>query len=532
MNEMVGRSAMVTGGSHGIGRAVVERLLGDGTGVVAIDLEVPGDLGVGDGSPRSPGMSAGGRTYARPSTSRFATSVASTSSSRSRASGRCNRCSRSTTSPGSGCSTSTSPASSSRVQEGARAMVTRRPPRRDRGPCLRPTPSTPRSPPPTTPPAREPSSRSSAPRRSTSPSHGIRINAVAPGMIRTRMAAPLTEDPEAAAEFLRKRPAGPLRRTGRHRRGDGASSSRDRPATSRESLVIADGGLTVGMTLGTDEIGGADLTSRMQTVDSLPVGNVRLGCPWMCRPTTLPPSDSDERRHAGHTGAAGRPRSGSSAMSPAARPPPTPPACASGRTPRRTRSCHRAHAGDAGRAAIAVAKPARRSFARRASTTSSSRTRSSARPKWRRIAALAGTRRHHRQLSTATRRRGPQSRAAVARRRRASACRSTSTPGFAPLRRPDDDAPCDRDARATRSRRCRAWTRRVTTYRGPRFRGREAALPEAGRPRGRALVAAADRLRARGIGSEVTAGGSLRAPGWARCPASPRCAPAPTSSTT
>ena len=85
--------------------------------------------------------------------------------------------------------------------------------------------------------------------------HGIRINAVAPGMVRTRMAAPLTEDPEASAEFLRNVPLGRFAEP-----EDIAAVVRflasDESRYVTGSLVVADGGLTVGMTLGTDEIGG------------------------------------------------------------------------------------------------------------------------------------------------------------------------------------------------------------------------------------------------------------------------------------
>ncbi len=84
--------------------------------------------------------------------------------------------------------------------------------------------------------------------------YGIRINAVAPGMVRTRMSAPLTEDAAAAAEFLANVP---LARFAEPEE----IAAVVRFLTSDESsyltgtLVVADGGLTVGMTLGTDEIG-------------------------------------------------------------------------------------------------------------------------------------------------------------------------------------------------------------------------------------------------------------------------------------
>ena len=79
--------------------------------------------------------------------------------------------------------------------------------------------------------------------------HGIRINAVAPGMVRTRMAAPLTDDAPPPATSC-ARPARPLRRAGGHRGGRALPRLGGVGATSRGSLVVADGGLTAGMTLG------------------------------------------------------------------------------------------------------------------------------------------------------------------------------------------------------------------------------------------------------------------------------------------
>jgi NAD(P)-dependent dehydrogenase (short-subunit alcohol dehydrogenase family) len=86
--------------------------------------------------------------------------------------------------------------------------------------------------------------------------YGIRINVVAPGMVRTRMSAPLTEDPTASAEFLA---AVPLARFAEPE--EIAAVARflvsDDSSYVTGSLVVADGGLTVGMKLGTEEIGGA-----------------------------------------------------------------------------------------------------------------------------------------------------------------------------------------------------------------------------------------------------------------------------------
>ena len=84
--------------------------------------------------------------------------------------------------------------------------------------------------------------------------HGIRINAVAPGMVRTRMSAPLTDDAAAATEFLANVPLA------RFAEPEEIAAvvrflTSDESSYLTGSLVVADGGLTVGMTLGTDEIG-------------------------------------------------------------------------------------------------------------------------------------------------------------------------------------------------------------------------------------------------------------------------------------
>ena len=77
---------------------------------------------------------------------------------------------------------------------------------------------------------------------------GIRINAISPGIIRTPLAAPLVDDPVAAADFLRKVP---LRRFGEPE--EVASlvlflASDDASYITGENIVI-DGGGTLGMVL-------------------------------------------------------------------------------------------------------------------------------------------------------------------------------------------------------------------------------------------------------------------------------------------
>jgi NAD(P)-dependent dehydrogenase (short-subunit alcohol dehydrogenase family) len=44
MGDMRGRTALVTGGAHGIGRAVVQKLLAAGARVIVLDPELPGEL--------------------------------------------------------------------------------------------------------------------------------------------------------------------------------------------------------------------------------------------------------------------------------------------------------------------------------------------------------------------------------------------------------------------------------------------------------------------------------------------------------
>lgn len=82
---------------------------------------------------------------------------------------------------------------------------------------------------------------------------GIRVNAVSPGIIRTPLAAPLTEDPVAASEFLR---AVPLSRFGEC---DEIADTVLFLASDESSYItgqniVVDGGTTLGMSIGQPEI--------------------------------------------------------------------------------------------------------------------------------------------------------------------------------------------------------------------------------------------------------------------------------------
>ena len=255
MNEMAGRSAVVTGGSRGIGRAVVEQLLADGAGVVAMDLDVPGDLREADGLHPIAG------DVRRREDVRAAVDLAV------RELGGVDVV---VAVAGIGALTpllEIDDASWQRmldvnltgvflaVQEGARAMVAGG--RRGAIVAVSSTNAV---------YAEESTAHYTASKgaivsfvRAASldlARHGIRINVVAPGMVRTRMAAPLTEDPEAAEEFLRNVPLGRFAEPADIAAVVGFLAS-ERSSYVTGSLVVADGGLTVGMTLGTDEIGGA-----------------------------------------------------------------------------------------------------------------------------------------------------------------------------------------------------------------------------------------------------------------------------------
>ena len=84
--------------------------------------------------------------------------------------------------------------------------------------------------------------------------HGIRINAVDPGIIDTRLSAALVHDPVAGPDYLKRIPAG------RYGTADDIAKvvlflASDDAAYMTGEDVIIDGGLTLGATLGIDDLG-------------------------------------------------------------------------------------------------------------------------------------------------------------------------------------------------------------------------------------------------------------------------------------
>jgi len=84
--------------------------------------------------------------------------------------------------------------------------------------------------------------------------HGIRINAVDPGIIATRLSAALIDDPVAGPEYLKRIPAG--------RYGTPTDIAKvvlflasDDAAYMTGEDVIVDGGATLGVSLGIDDLG-------------------------------------------------------------------------------------------------------------------------------------------------------------------------------------------------------------------------------------------------------------------------------------
>ena len=247
-------AAVVTGGAHGIGRAVVERLLADGAGVVVLDAELPGELGeprpgletvAGDVRRRADVKAAVDLAVERFGGVDVVVAVAGVGELAPLLELGDDAWQRVMDINLTGAFLT--------VQEGARAMVAS-----GRAGAIVVVSST------NAVFAEESTVHYSASKgalvamvRAASldlARHGIRINAVAPGMIRTRMAAPLTENAAAAADFLAHVPLG---RFGEPE--DIAAAVRflasEEAAYVTGTLLVADGGLTAGMTLGTDEIG-------------------------------------------------------------------------------------------------------------------------------------------------------------------------------------------------------------------------------------------------------------------------------------
>jgi NAD(P)-dependent dehydrogenase (short-subunit alcohol dehydrogenase family) len=78
--------------------------------------------------------------------------------------------------------------------------------------------------------------------------YGIRVNAVEPGVVRTPLAAFLTEDPSSAAEYLKKIPLGRFAEPLEIARAILFLASPDASYVTGQALVL-DGGLTLGLPL-------------------------------------------------------------------------------------------------------------------------------------------------------------------------------------------------------------------------------------------------------------------------------------------
>jgi NAD(P)-dependent dehydrogenase (short-subunit alcohol dehydrogenase family) len=82
--------------------------------------------------------------------------------------------------------------------------------------------------------------------------YGIRVNAVCPGIIRTRLAIPLIEDPVAGPDYLRHVPLGSFGEPEEIANAILFLASEDASYVTGEALVV-DGGATLGVVLGIPE---------------------------------------------------------------------------------------------------------------------------------------------------------------------------------------------------------------------------------------------------------------------------------------